>query len=236
MSQNYRKIVFDGFDSLAEGLRICSERSKTSGAEIRTDSEVIAYKDGDITNPTSREPVKLDYCLIIQEEDMAGVEAKARYIINRLSLKKGDLLDSYCPNEKYTNAVFLGASPLEYPDGISSAAYLTLNFKADPILQSTTTVNERVAGFSADGNVTLTVTNNTTYSVNGGTAVSFTVQSPYIYRLVAYSENTPTVTLNGSPLALDTPFVMPSSAIIAITHSGFGWYELIHDTRQAVSA
>lgn len=164
----------------------------------------------------------------------ATIEARLSALREWLSEGVGELSDDFNSGKVWQNCEFV-SSHTDYIDMFRGCAQVTVKMTADPLMQPASSVNERVVGFSANGNATLTVTNNASYSVNGGTAVSYTVQPPYTYRLVAYSENPAAAALNGAALALDTPFTMPASATIAITHTGFGWYELIHDTRQAVS-
>lgn len=231
-----RKIIYGGFDSLASGLRIDSERSNTTGATVKVAEESIPFRSGGIVYPTGLDSVVLDYCFILHDAGgRQALEAKAKYIELTLYGKKGELYDNALPGKKYMNAVFVGSEPLEYVTRNGINAYMVVHFKADPAPQDLTAVNERVCKYAKTGNGTLTITNNASYSIDGGTAKSYSVQSPYTYRFEAYTENTPTVTLNGSALALDTPFIMPASATIAITHSGYGYYELWHDTRLEVS-
>lgn len=238
--QECRKIVFCGFDSLSEGLRICSEKSKTSGAEIRTATDVLAYRDGAITTYTSRGPAKLTYCFIIHEEDRASVEAKARYIINQLTGKKGDLIDSDCPGKKYTNAIFMGAESLEYPERIFEAAYLTLSFEADPVLKDANEINDRVLKFadvlgsSDTATIAVTISGYTVTKHDGTTATGTLPSGLQKYRLVAFCENDPTITMGATTITPNTAFVLPDDSTITIRGGGYGYYELWHDTRMGV--
>lgn len=230
-----RKIVFNGFDTLMSGLRINSERSETTGVEIRTTDETVPYHDGGYVRPAGAETAKLSYCLILREQNRAALAAKARYIVGLLRGVREDLLDSDLPGMKYTNAVFKGADPLEYVSRNFTAAYMMIHFEADPIPQETGAISERILKCAASGNVLLTVTNNDSYTITiGGStsaAVSYTAAEPYKYRLVVYAENPETVLLNGTALDISQTFTMPSSAVIAITAAGYKYIELWHDTR-----
>lgn len=235
-----RKIVFAGLDTLANGVRISSERSQTMGAEVNTAEEAVPYKVGGIIYPTGRGLANLTYCLILHDEGgREAVKAKARLIEDTFYGVKGDLLDSDIAGKKYMNAVFVGSDPLEFVSRNFTTAYMVVHFKADPVPQDVSAVNERVLKFSANGNAVINITNNATYTITKGgstsQAVSYTVSEPYTYRLVAVTENAATVALNSSALTPETPFTMPASAEIAISHTGYGYYELWHDTREAVS-
>ena len=74
-----RKIVFAGLDTIANGIRISSERSQTTGAEVNTAEETVPYKVGGIIYPTGRGLANLTYVLILHDEDgREAVKAKAR--------------------------------------------------------------------------------------------------------------------------------------------------------------
>lgn len=232
-----RKIVFNGFDTLMSGLRINSERSETTGVEIRTTDETVPYHDGGYVRPAGAETAKLSYCLILREQNRAALAAKALYIVGLLRGVRGDLLDSDLPGMKYTNAVFKGADPLGYVSRNFTAAYMMIHFEADPIPQELNAVNERILKCAASGNVILTVTNNNSYTITAGgstsAAVSYAADAPYKYRFVVYAENPETVTLNGTAITAGAVFTMPASAEIVISADGYKYVELWHDTRGA---
>lgn len=234
-----RKIVFNGFDTLMSGLRINSERSETTGVEIRTTDETVPYHDGGYVRPAGAETAKLSYCLILREQNRAALAAKALYIVGLLRGVRGDLLDSDLPGMKYTNAVFKGADPLDYVSRNFTAAYMMIHFEADPIPQELNAVNERILKCAASGNVILTVANNNSYTITAGgstsAAVSYTAAEPYKYRLVVYAENPETVLLNGTAITAGAVFTMPASAEIVISADGYKYVELWHDTRTGAS-
>lgn len=62
--------------------------------------------------------------------------------------------------------------------------------------------------------------------VSSGT--SYSVTNP-LYRLNALTEGTPTFKINGSGQSIVQPFTLPATALLAITTSGYGYYELWHD-------
>jgi hypothetical protein len=233
-----RKIVFAGLDTLAIGIRINSERTKVTELTAKTSEETIAYRNGDIVSPAGLKSVNLIYCFVLHDTSREAVAAKARQIAQTFSNVKGDLLDSDMPGEKYTNAVYVKSDPLEYVSRNFVTAYMMVNFKADPIPQELSTVNERVLKLAAVGTVTLNITNNSSYTITAGgstsDSVSYTAVEPYKYRLVVYAENPETVTLNGAAITAGTVFTMPSSAEIIVSATGYKYVELWHDTRTGV--
>ena len=65
------------------------------------------------------------------------------------------------------------------------------------------------------------------------------ITAPYTYRLSVISENVPAIREGASTseqgerdLTPDVPFTLPDTGnrMIKITHSGYGWYELWHDS------
>jgi hypothetical protein len=230
-----RKIVFNGFDTLASGIRINSMRTETSGVEIRTAKDTISYRDGAIMRPAGEDTAKLTYCLILREASRAGLQAKVRQIVEKLKGARGDLFDSDLPGKKYINAVFTGADPLEFVSRNFTTAYMMIHFEADPVPQEASAVSERVLRFSANGNATLTVTDNSSYTITAGggtTSGGFAFSEPYKYRVGCYAENPETITLNGWEITAEEVFTMPASAEIAISATGYKYVELWHDTRE----
>ena len=61
-----------------------------------------------------------------------------------------------------------------------------------------------------------------------GSGTSYSVTNPK-YRLNALTEGTPTLKINGSGQSIVQPFTLPATALLAITTSGYGYYELWHD-------
>lgn len=77
------------------------------------------------------------------------------------------------------------------------------------------------------GNITAAV------AVGGVNAASatYTIANP-LYRLNTLTEGTPTLKVNGETKALNNTFTLPATALMAITNSGYGYYELWHDTTE----
>lgn len=65
-----------------------------------------------------------------------------------------------------------------------------------------------------------------------GSGASYSVTNPK-YRLNALTEGTPTFKINGSLQNIAQPFTLPATALLAITTSGYGYYELWHDDTEA---
>lgn len=229
------KLYFRGHDT-SEFTGVTVASCDYGDLESKRADEDIAGADGTLAAHANGRHYKARQMTIVFniKATPTTVEATIGSVLAWLSEGAGELSDDFNSGKVWQNCEFVSAHT-DYIDMFRGCAQLTVKMTADPLMQPAGSVNERVVGFSANGNAALTVTNNASYSINGGTAVSFTVQPPYTYRLVAYSENPAAATLNGTALALDTPFTMPAAAEIVITHTGFGWYELIHDTRQAVS-
>lgn len=231
-----RKIVFAGYDTLSHGIRIDSERSVVDVGGQRYSSDTVPYRDGALTVPAGREPAALSYRLIVRGADRGAVEGKCAEIIAAFSGSKGALTDTDFSGKYFANAVFVGADEPEFVSRNGFACWLTVRFQADPVMMTAGTVNERAFRFTAQGDFSLMVTNNGSYTLTNGTKTSsgtYSVSQPYTYRLRAYSESVPAVTLNGSALPLETVFTMPASAAFSVTMTGFGYFEMWHDTRGA---
>lgn len=81
-----------------------------------------------------------------------------------------------------------------------------------------------VIGYSGDVRAAMAVG-----GVSSGT--SYSVTNP-LYRLNALTEGTPIFKINGSGQSLTQPFTLPATALMTITNSGYGYYELWHDTTE----
>ena len=234
---NKRYITFDGVTSLSLGLQICSERTKVPVGGQRVSTTALPNKDGAIVRINGREPLVLDYCFVFCGADRQALQAKARQVGDWLLNKIADLSDSDFPGKRFTNAYMSADPEVEYVSRNFAYCYMTVHITADPTLAVDGEVNDRVLRFTVTGNATLVITDNSAYSLtrDGTTETgTLTVTAPYKYRLVVFAEGVPAVTLNGDPLAADTVFTMPASAEIAITQSGYGYFELWHDSRTGV--
>lgn len=65
----------------------------------------------------------------------------------------------------------------------------------------------------------------------GAASATYSIANP-LYRLNTLTEGTPTLKVNGEAKALNNPFTLPATALMAITNSGYGYYELWHDTTE----
>lgn len=229
------KLYFRGHDT-GEFPGVTVASCDYGDLESKRADEDIAGADGTLTTHANGRHYKARQMTIVFniKATPTTVEATIGSVLAWLSEGTGELSDDFNAGMAWQNAEFVSAHT-DYIDMFRGCAQLTVKMTADPVMQPSGSVNERVAGFGANGGVTLAVTDNASYSIDDGAAVQFAVQQPYTYRLVAYTENPASAELNGSPLAFDTPFTMPAAAEIVITHSGFGWYELRHDTRQGVN-
>lgn len=83
----------------------------------------------------------------------------------------------------------------------------------------------------ANDMVVITYTDDITAAVAVGgvsSGTSYSVTNP-LYRLNALTEGNPTFKINGSLQSIAQPFTLPATALLAITTSGYGYYELWHD-------
>lgn len=232
-----RKFIYAGVDTLQAGFRINSERSITTGGEQRTNEDSIPFGSVLIT-PVGLNAANLTYCLIVRGADRTELAAKARNLVETFTDRKGDLIDSDLSGKKYTNAVFINAEPLEYVSRNFTTAYLAVNFRADPVPVDINAVNERVLKFTDK----LTGANSATIAVNdnaytltksdGTTATGTLPTGERKYRITAYSEQIPTITLGGASVQENAVFTLPASGTITITGAGYGYFELWHDTRE----
>ena len=232
-----RKIIYAGVDTLQAGFRINSERTTTTGSETRTAEAAIPFGQVLIT-PTGLNSANLTYCLIVRGANREALAANARNLVETFTGRKGDLIDSDLNGRKYTNAVFVSADPLEYVSRNFTAAYLAINFRADPVPQLISAVNERILKFTDDigtnESATIAVSNNAyTLTKSDGTTATGTLPSgERKYRITAYSEQVPTITLGQTAITPDVVFTLPTSGTITIAGAGQGYFELWRDDRE----
>lgn len=208
--------------------------------ESKRADEDIAGADGTVTTHANGRHYKSRQITIVfnVKATPTTVEATLSALREWLSGGSGELSDDYNAGWAWKNAEFVSAHT-DYLDMFRGCAQLTVRMTADPRAGKPGEVNERVLRFTATGNATLVLTDNSAYSLTRGGATetgTLTVTAPYKYRLVVFAEGVPTITLNGDPLAADTVFTMPAGAEIAIAQSGYGYFELWHDTRTGVRA
>lgn len=321
-----RSITFGGINSLTDlGIRVVSERTETGSAEQRYTYETIPFRNG-VYNSSAVggfipcEPITLTYVFLLTGKNRIAVTELSKRIINAWLGMIGDLYDSDLPDWKYTNAMRIDESQIEFLSRNFTSAYFTVRFTADPYMQSAGGTRSRAYKFTAQGDTAFRVLDNayifqpewsamptvsgndvqisipesggmgtqyftlsgipegaevTSASVqkngeSGGTvsmigndsgslylaekgatisiayseevsptdctgghrAAVYSAEAPYTYRLKAYTEGTPTVKLNGTLINISQPFTMPDRALITIQNTGYGYYELWHDTTE----
>ena len=206
--------------------------------ELKRADEDIAGRDGTVTSHANGRHYRARNMTIVLNVQAAPttIEGVMSSLRAWLSGGAGAYTDDYNAGWELRNADCVSAHT-DYIDMFRGCGQLTVKMTADPYWTKVGEVNERVIKFDAHGAATLTVTSNSSYSItaNGTTATgSFTAASPYKYRLVACTETAATITLNGTALSPDTVFTMPASASFALSWTGYGYFELWHDTRTGV--
>lgn len=206
--------------------------------ELKRADEDIAGRDGTVTSHANGRHYRARNMTIVLNVQAAPttIEGVMSSLRAWLSGGAGAYTDDFNTGWELRNMDCVSAHT-DYIDMFRGCGQLTVKMTADPYWTKVGEVNERVIKFDAHGAATLTVTGNSAYSItaNGTTATgSYTAAEPYKYRLVVHAENPETITLNGTEIAADTIFTMPSNAEIIITANGYKYAELWHDTRTEV--
>lgn len=207
--------------------------------ELKRADEDIAGRDGTLTSLANGRHYKARNMTIVfnVKATPTTVEGVMSSLRAWLSGGIGTLTDDFNAGWQLTNVNFSTAHT-DYIDMFRGCGQLTVKATADPCWTKVGEVNERVLKLAAVGNVTLTVTNNNSYTITAGgstsDSVSYTAAEPYKYRLVVYAENPETITLNGAAVTAGEVFTMPASAEIIISATGHKYIELWHDTRTGV--
>ena len=248
-----QNITYHNKNSLGDYGVMLAEGTSTSGLNIKSITEDISYRDGKI-DTSDIKGLKYDsrtlmYRFKLFADDRATLKSKESEIISWLN-SEGDkqILDSdYTETiEESTTVqwVFTNCNlkSIEISEGERNAEcefeYLTATFECDPYLIKQGGTNTRVIkltdNIAINESAILSVTNNScSITKSDGSTQSVTLpNTTRKYRLVVYSENVPTVTLNGTTLALDTVFTLPASATITIANAGYTYAELWNDTRE----
>ena len=231
------KIYFRGHSS-GEFPGVTVASCDYGDTELKRADEEIAGRDGTITSLANDRHYKARQMTIVfnVKATPTTVEGAMSSLRAWLSGGAGAMTDDFNTGWQLTNVNFVSAHT-DYIDMFRGCGQLTVKATADPYWSKVGEVNERVLKFTANGNAALTVTDNSSYTItaNGATTSgSFTVSEPYKYRLVVYAENPETITLNGSAIAAEEVFTMPSSAEIIANATGYKYVELWHDTRTGV--
>ena len=232
------KIYFRGHNS-GEFSGVTVASCDYGDTELKRADEDIAGRDGAVTSLANGRHYKARQMTIVfnVQSTPTAVEGVMSSLRAWLSGGIGEFTDDFNSGWQLTNVNFVSAHT-DYIDMFRGCGQLTVKATADPYWSKVGEVNERVLKLAAVGAVTLTVTNNNSYTITAGgstsSAVSYTVAEPYKYRLVCYAENPETITLNGSAITVGEVFTMPASAEIIIAATGYKYIELWHDTRTGV--
>ena len=232
------KIYFLGHDS-GDFAGVTVASCDYGDTELKRADEDIAGRDGPLTSLANGRHYKARQMTIVFNVEAAPttVEGVMSSLRAWLSGGIGEFTDDFNTGWQLTNVNFVNAHT-DYIDMFRGCGQLTVKMTADPYWSKVGEVNERILKCAAVGNVTLTVTNNSSYTITAGgstsDSVSFTVSEPYKYRIVCYAENPETITLNGTAITADEIFTMPASAEIVIASTGYKYVELWHDTRTGV--
>lgn len=247
-----RHITANSKDSLADYGALITRDSVTDTFYPKSITEDLAHMDGLLDESAIMgrlffEPRELHYKFKIMGSNEAELDERRSALYTWLKdIKKSTIADSkyaVADGELTMPYVFTNCTlkSIEYEAGEKSAeiqyCYVSALIICDPFLVKPGFANERVLKFTANGTASLSVTNNSAYSLTADgvtTSGSFTVSEPYKYRLVVYAENPETITLNGSAIAAEEVFTMPPSAEIIISATGYKYVELWHDTRTGV--
>ena len=232
------KIYFRGHNS-GEFSGVTVASCDYGDTELKRADEDIPGRDGALTSLANGRHYKARQMTIVfnVQSTPTAVEGVMSSLRAWLSGGIGEFTDDFNSGWQLTNVNFVSAHT-DYIDMFRGCGQLTVKATADPYWSKVGEVNERVLKLAAVGAVTLTVTDNNSYTITAGgstsDSVSYTVAEPYKYRLVVYAENPETVTLNGAAITAGEVFTMPDSAEISITAEGYKYIELWHDTRTGV--
>lgn len=119
------------------------------------------------------------------------------------------------------------------PDGVTVSDVYVVRQSQTITGEVTMTAPDRgtLGSVQEDDMVVITYSDDITAAVAVGgvsSGTSYSVTNP-LYRLNALTEGTPTLKINGSGQSIVQPFTLPATALLAITTSGYGYYELWHD-------
>ena len=251
-----QNITYHNKNSLTDYGIVLAEGTQTSDLTVKSIVENIPHMDGqiddsDVGGRQFYEYRTLTYRFKVFAESREELKAKEKDIKAWLNssgdkqITDSDYLETIIDGNTTTTVQWIFQKcylkSIEIEEGQKSECeyeYLIAIFECDPYLTKSGEVNERILKCAANGNVTLTVTNNNSYTITAGgstsDSVSYTAAEPYKYRLVVYAENPETITLNSTAITAGEVFTMPASAEIIITATGYKYIELWHDTRTGV--
>lgn len=119
------------------------------------------------------------------------------------------------------------------PDGVTVSDVYVVRQSQTITGEVTMTAPDRgtLGSVQEDDMVLITYSGDITAAVAVGgvsSGTSYSVTNP-LYRLNALTEGNPTFKINGSLQSISQPFTLSATALLAITTSGYGYYELWHD-------
>lgn len=206
--------------------------------ELKRSDEDIAGRDGSVTSLANGRHYRAREITIVfnVKAAPATVEGVLSSLRAWLAGGTGALTDDFNTGWELRDVCFETAHT-DYIDMFRGCAQLTVKMTAAPRWVKAGTSEQRIFKTTDKGAFAITVTGNAAYTITKSdestVSGSYTAAAPYKYRLVIYSENVPTVTLNGAALDISQVFTMPASAEISIANVGaYVYAELWHDTRE----
>lgn len=250
-----RHISIGAKDSLADYGVLITKDTQTDNFSAKSLTDDLPQKNGiidysDIGGKLFYEPRELIYKFKLVGRTEQELEERRAALYSWLDgSKKCTISDSkYAITENnvttqwsFTNCVL---KTFEYESGEKSIeicyGYVSATLLCDPYMAKSGEVNKRALKFAnvlgSSDTATIAVTTNA-YTVtkhDGTTATGSLPTGARKYRLVAYCENDPTITLGQTTITPETVFDLPDSATITITGGGYGYYEMWRDTRTGV--
>ena len=234
------KLYFRGHDTDEfPGVSVAS--CDYGDTELKCADEDIAGRDGAVTSHANGRHYKARNITVVfnVRATPTTVESTLAALKSWLSGGVGTLTDDYNTGWQLTNADFV-SSHTDYLDMFRGFGQLTVKMTANPYWSKVGEVNERVLKFadvlgsSDTATIAVTTSGYTVTKHDGTTATGSLPTGARKYRLAAYSENDPTVTLGQTTLTPEVVFDLPDSGTITIAGGGYGYFELWRDTRTGV--
>ena len=234
------KLYFRGHDT-SEFTGVTVASCDYGDTELRRADEDIAGRDGAVTSHANGRHYKARNITIVfnVKATPTTVESTLAALKSWLSGGVGTLTDDYNTGWQLTNADFV-SSHTDYLDMFRGFGQLTVKLTADPYWSKVGEVNERVLKFadvlgsSDTATIAVTTSGYTITKHDGTTSTGSLPTGARKYRLAAYSENDPTITLGQTTITPETVFDLPDSGTITIAGGGYGYFELWRDTRTGV--
>ena len=241
-----RNVTYNGVNSLSNlGVVITTDTTNVGELTPKSNTESLPFTHGDIDftridGTLYYEARRLTYRFKCLAEDIDDLITMEQGVYNWLNSSGSfTIQDSDYPGYEFRDCVLKNVSwePGENMIGCEYS-YITAEFDCYPLMYKIGSVNERVLKFTdkltGAGNATIAVNNDAyTLTTSGGSTVTGTLPTgERKYRIIAYSEQIPTITLGGASVQEDSVFTLPASGTITISGAGQGYFELWHDTRE----